>query len=192
MGATFFNPLSADLGRSLYTSIHHSLSILPRWLLWFNAPLRILGWMFRYPRFSCAGLTVFTRMVSFAIFEYPRLEFVAQRIRYERYAESFDYVYTKELPSTLRNRRFRKEWLYQYQPLWRLCIPVLVAASNLIAGTWPKARVFLLYLPYSPKIHPGLLIAVGKATLLETALRVVGEVVWRYLRLDTASEDQRS
>ena len=170
---------------SLQTSIHHGFSVYPAWMRWLMVPLRVLDWAYGYPRLSCAALILFARMMAFLILEYPRLEYVAQRILYERYAESFDYVDKDELPTMLRDRRFHKERLYQYLPLWRLFIPLIAAASNIVAGMWPRARPFLLYFPHSPKISPSLLVAIGRVTVLETALRVLGEVFWRYIRLDS-------
>jgi len=187
MGVTFSDPSSADWGRSLYTAVESSFSIYPRWLRRLNVPLRLLGFAFRYPRVSCPFFLIFARMTAFYMLEYPRLEFIAQRIRYERYAESFDYVDTAESPPKSGDSRFGKERLYQYQPLWRLCIPGLIAALNLLSATWPQARRFLVYLPYSPKVDANLLSVIGKGALLETLLRVAGEAVWRYLRLDTSN-----
>ncbi|KAI9768116.1 MAG: hypothetical protein M1839_004197 [Geoglossum umbratile] len=187
MGVTFSDPSSADWGRSLYTALESSFSIYPWWLRKLNVPLHLFGLAFRYPRFSCPFLLIFTRMTAFYMLEYPRLEFIAQRIRYERYAESFDYVDTADIRSKSGESRFGKERLYQYQPLWRLCIPGLIAALNILSATWPQVRRFLVYLPYSPKVDANLLSVIGKGALLETLLRVAGEAVWRYLRLDTSS-----
>jgi len=175
---------------SLYTALEAPFkAFFPRWLRSLNIPLRVFGWAFRYPRVACPVALIFTRMVAFLMLEYPRLELIAQRIRYERYAETFNFIDTAELPS--RHHRFWKEWLYQYQPVWRLCIPVGIAMSNLISATWPRARRFLLYLPYSPEIDSRFLSVVGTATFFETMLRVVGEVIWRYFGFDTDPVDPR-
>jgi hypothetical protein len=53
-------------------------------------------------------------VTTFLVIKCPRLEFVAQRIRYERNAESFNFVHTSLLSKP--RRRFGKELLYQYQP----------------------------------------------------------------------------
>lgn len=124
-------------------------------------------------------------MAVFLIFEFPRLEFIAQRIRYERYAKSFDFF---DSSTQLKQQpRFGEELLYQYQPLWRLCIPVSMSAANLVAASWPRARPWLIYIPYSPKIEPRLLSVVGKALIYETLSRVGWELVWRWLWMDTHS-----
>lgn len=188
MGAVFFDPSSTDWAFSLYTALEAPFDIFPHWLRRLNIPLKVTGWAFQYPRVACPLLLIFTRVTAFLMLEYPRLELIAQRIRYERYAETFNFVATTELPS--RHHRFRKEWLYQYQPRWRLCLPIAIATSNLVSATWPQARRFLLYLPYSPKVDPRFLSVIGTATLIETTLRIVGEAVWRYFGLDTASVDR--
>jgi hypothetical protein len=184
MGLTFLDPTSADSARSLHVALEHGFKVYPKWLRSPNVPLHIIRWGFQYSRIFCPFLVIFTRMIVFYMLEYPRLEFIAQRLRYERYAESFDYVEIEEHPSRLTHPRFEKEQLYQYHPTWRLSIPSLIAASNLISATWPRARMFLLYLPYSPKINSKLLSIIGKAIILETGLRIdlnlAQTSVWRF------------
>jgi hypothetical protein len=186
IGIVFLDPGSAEWAKSIYTAWESAFSsMLPRWLMRANIPLLVVKRMFHYPRLSCSLLILFARMTTFVMLEFPRLEFLAQRIRYERYASSFDYIKTEDIDSRVRDRRFAKEWLYQYQPLWRLCVPAFLIASNLIAATWPSARPFLLYLPYSPIIDVRLIQFVGEMTFVETVLRVLGEVCWRYFGWDT-------
>jgi hypothetical protein len=125
-------------------------------------------------------------MTSFMLFEYPPLEFIARRIRYERYADSFDFVDSSA--KSKPQRRFRKELFYQYQPLWKLCVAASISALNMAAATWPGARPWLIYLPHSPAIHPRLLSVVGKAIAYETVARVGWELIWRWLGMDTPAE----
>jgi len=188
LAAQFSSPESSVWCYSLYQAFEHTFDMFrfPSWLKRINIPVNILNRMFRYPRTSCAGLLIFTRMTAFLILEYPPLEFIAQRIRYERYAESFDFVDSSAKPK--RQRRFEKELLYQYQPLWKLCIPAGISALNLAAATWPTARPWLIYLPHSPAIHPRLLSVVAKAIVYETVARVGWELIWRWLRMDTPVE----
>jgi hypothetical protein len=180
----FSSPESRSWSFSLYQAIEHTFDMLPlpSWLKRLNIPLNIIHWMFRYPRVSCASLLIFSRMTAFLIFEFPRLEFIAQRVRYERFAQSFDFIDSSARPKP--QRRFGKELLYQYQPLWTLFIPAGISAGNLIAATWPRARPWLIYIPHSPKIDTRLLSVVGKALIHETVLRVSWELAWRWLRMD--------
>jgi hypothetical protein len=177
----------SEVAASMSSSLEHGFRYFPAWLRHINIPLRLFRLAFRSPKIALTVLTVGTRMFAFAMIDYPRLQAVTRRIRYQRHAESFDYVHKSTLASRLRDRRFGKEALYQYFPLWRLSIPVLLAASNIVAARSPSFRPYLLYLPYSPKIHPDFLVIVGKAMLFETALRTGWEVVWRLLRWDTSS-----
>jgi len=181
----FSSPKTHDWGYSFYTSIERSFTrIFPSWIMKFNVPVNLLYYAFRYPRIAFPFLLIFTRMTAFLMIEYPRLEFVAQRIRYERYAESFNFTHTSLLSKP--RRRFGKELLYQYQPLWRLGIPAGIVAANFVAGTWPGLRRWMIYIPYSPNIHRQVLFVVAKGIVGETVLRVVWELVWRWLGMDTA------
>lgn len=183
-----FSPESHIWAYSLYQAFEYTFDMLrlPSWLKRFNIPLNVLYWMFRYPRVSCLGLLIFSRMMGFLIFEFPRLEFVAQRVRYERFAESFDFVDRSSQPKW--QRRFGKELLYQYKPLWTLCIPTVISAANLAAATWPRARQWLIYVPHSPKIDTRLLSLIARALMYETILRVSWELVWRLIKLDMPTE----
>jgi hypothetical protein len=181
----FSSPKTHDWSYSFYTSIERSFTrIFPSWIMKFNIPVNLLYYAFRYPRIAFPFLLIFTRMTTFLMIEYPRLEFIAQRIRYERYAESFDFVHTSLLSKP--QRRFGKELLYQYQPLWRLGIPAGIVAANFVAGTWPGLRRWIIYIPYSPNIHWQVLFVVAKGIVGETVLRVVWELVWRWLGMDTS------
>jgi hypothetical protein len=44
----------------------------------------------------------------------------------------------------------------------------------------------MIYIPYSPNIHPQVLFFVAKGIVGETVLRVVWELMWRWLGMDTS------
>jgi hypothetical protein len=103
--------------------------------------------------------TAITRLGLFYIHEIPRLEAIAQRIRYEVFASSFDYVPVDRLalPSP---RRFKFVPLHQYKPLWLLSVPITL-------GSWyffgpfskpPREEISVVTKYLSATQHLGLMI----------------------------------
>jgi len=135
------------------------------------------SWAIRNFKFTLMLLLFVSRVLSFVILEYPRLEAVAERVRYERCANSFDYVAVSQL-SEQNTNRLNLEPSYQFTRLWLLGIPVYW-----IVAPWP-----LKWVPGFDRIHPPfnqeLPRLLGIGVLWEIVGRIVVETIWRCFRLD--------
>ena len=120
------------------------------------------------------------------------VEAIAERIRYERFASSFDYVPATSLkPATFH--RLIYELTYQYKPLWLVGLPLffsIFGMPQLYAGLrrYPNlAKLFRDYIFWGPTFELMADEGIGVALFLETVLRIAGESIWRFYGLDTSS-----
>jgi len=186
---TLQRSLSVPIGTFifLYWSIVALFVLVPIWqrvdweahaLCWPTTPL----WLKNTSPYILAVLTVSVRVGLFFIFGISRLEAIASRVRHERIAKSFDFIKSNELELEIP-ARLSVEPLYQYQPLLLITMPLFISAY-LIAAPVPQCAVDELP-PELSRVYQNNARKMGIALLLETGLRVVLEIVWRYLRIDT-------
>lgn len=181
----------------------------PGWANWIYQPskndflparLPFVGPTFRslirifYSRYRAPIITFMGRCFCFFILDYPRIEAVAKRIRYERFAHSFDLVPMLELshPSArTMSRRLWDEPLYQFKSRWLvasslgyalLCYPYLWRVLDKLMLETEPDQMDLLDVVDS---------MLGTAVAVEIVGRVGVELVWRWLRLDLKRRTRR-
>ncbi|KAF4627166.1 hypothetical protein G7Y89_g10991 [Cudoniella acicularis] len=138
---------------------------------WFFNPICIVG----------------ARVFYFFALDYFPLEAVAERVRYERLAHSFELVPTPALShSSARtmSRRLREEPLYQFKSRWPIGITLALMTfgqeyfwmgfSQLVWKPEPEPWAF----------HTVVDLSISTAIVGEVVGRVVVEWVWRWFRLD--------
>lgn len=149
---------------------------------WFVSPQ---SWWLRNVRYTLPLSVLVARGFAFAIFDYPRLEAVAERVRYERYANSFDYVPVHEL-SVKETTRLDVERSYQFPRRWLLGIPLTYTMLAFVSQrwVWGPGKAGAWYGSFNSEVSK--LFALG--VLWEIPGRIVVEFVWRYFMLDIESQ----
>jgi hypothetical protein len=121
---------------------------------------------------------IFGRAIFFLFLDFPRLEAVAERVRYERFANSFDYRPVSRLwerePS-----RLKTEPSYQFPRLWLVGIPAFFSVGQRISE-WMMGGWF----SKGNEDAAGIFMTVGMLVAWEAIGRIVVETFWRYFRLD--------
>jgi hypothetical protein len=90
-------------------------------------------WRQRNMRYITTLVTFVVRVLYFIALDYPRLEAVAERVRYERYANSFDYVPMSQL-SMKEPNRLNIEPSCQFPRVWLLEIPGCIIVEPWVAN----------------------------------------------------------
>jgi hypothetical protein len=115
------------------------------------------------------------------LIDVPRLEAVAERVRYERLAKSLDKISVEDLEAAEQPTRLDVEPSYQFPRRWLVWIPIGCALYGgagipLIARCLSQSRIYGWEMALSR--------AIFNAVVTELVGRIVAEWCWRYFRLD--------
>jgi hypothetical protein len=130
-------------------------------------------------RWLLPGIVVSCRVIIFYLWEYYRIRAVTNRVRAERYAESFKFETVGEWEqkrSMRTDHRLRKEWSYQFKPWWTVIVPLAL---------YPASALWMWFLS-TPAYQVRMVKRAYLTLAVEPLLRIVGETVWRYFGFDTS------
>jgi hypothetical protein len=160
-----------------------TVSFYDRWEgRWFSVLWKALWWLV-FPLSFFFNLSppltgLGFRMLLFIMIEAPRLILVTPRVRFERFAASFDQtpVFTRAGAPTKPPHRLNFELLYQYRPAWLIFIPIMYVGILEMPQQSEGVAPYNQIMPFVRSL--GLLI------MVETLTRAGAEVMARYFRLD--------
>jgi hypothetical protein len=124
--------------------------------------------------------------IVFLVFELVRLDEVDRRVRYERFANSFNYTPADQLLAK-ESHRLHIEFSYQFPHLWLLVAPV-AGVSLMYSITplfWRAASEEEIFFGKRIKMYT-VMSACG-----EVMGRIAIETVWRYFMLDLKGRRRR-
>lgn len=138
----------------------------------------LLDLLLRNYKYVLPLIWFFGRAIFFLFLDFPRLEAVAERVRYERFANSFDYRPVSRLWEREPNR-LKTEPSYQFPRLWLVGIPAFFTVGQRISE-WMMGGWF----SKGNEDAAGIFMTVGILVVWEAIGRIVVETFWRYFRLD--------
>jgi hypothetical protein len=118
---------------------------------------------------------VVSRMMAFLFLEFPRLELIAEGIRYQSLIHSVDFIPGIQL-ATVRSYRIQLDFTHQYKPVWLIFLPLICSALLIFLSQ--HQFLFELITPW-PSFYSNSLNRFAKHLAVETVIRLAVEYSFR-------------